>query len=1111
MKVKLVYGRSGTGKSEYIYNDIKNKLDENKDKIFVIVPEQSNLSAERKLFEITKRKSLINVEVLTLSRMAKRVLNEVGGDINHLSKSGKNMLIYDLITSEKNKLNFLGKSDKNIDSVNRMFTELKKHNVSIEDLKNANLDDEYTKLKLKDIILLYEKYEEKLENNVIDENDLLNILLKKFDKTNMFDNSIIYIDEFLGFTPQEYMVYEKLLSVSSEITVCVATDNLQIDKNKENDIFYFNKKFARKILEISKGLNAQIEEVLLDKTYRFKNTELEFLEKNFENSRAKYNKENVENISLFLANNPYTELEFVAQNIHKLVKKSGYKYNEIGIIAENTEEYAYDAKSIFRKYDIPLFVDEKKELNQNILVKFITSMLDIFSKNWSYEAVFNYIKSGLLNISEDDIFLLENYCIKWGIKGSKWYNRKFDYENVNDVQDKLEILRNQIVSLLMEFKKKVSENRTVTEITKCIYNFLIDNKIIELLDNDLKKYNDIEISDEYNTSYKILMSVFDEMCLIFKDEKISFEKYKELFQVGLNSSELGKIPATQDQVTLGDTERTRSNKIRVLFVIGANDGSFPSVNKAEGFLNDSDRLLLENAGIELAKNSIDSLYEEQFNIYRTLLASSEKLYITYSSSDKSGKSIRPSTLIKKIKRMFPNIKEESDVIEKNHNITNENATFEEVLNVYRDYLDGKDMPQEFESLLRYFYKKDKNKFEKAISGIYYTNKAQNINKDNIEKLYGNTLNTSISRLENYRRCPFSFHLTYGLKLKEKDELKIEAVDTGSFMHEVIDGFFRILDEENLNLKEIDLDKIKEIVERIVTEMLLSSRYYIFSSSAKFKLQTRRLKKVVTQALEYIVYSLKYSDFSVLGHEIEFGNKSDYKPIKLEIENKKIEIVGKIDRVDTAKLSDTQYVRIIDYKSSMKDLDMNQVMSGLQIQLITYLDAISEQTNFEPSGILYLGLIDNIVKSDKDLSLEEIENRIRKNFKMKGLILADVSVVKMMDNKLQTGASDIIPAYITKDGEISDRKSSTIKKDDFQNLTQKVKKIIKEISLEILNGKIDIKPYNYKKKTGCDYCKYKTICSFNTNIKDNEYWYLPNKEKELILEELRNDNLKSEEV
>lgn len=1087
MKLNIIYGRSGTGKSKYIYESIKNKLGSNK--IFLIVPEQCNLSAEKKLFEVINKNSLIDAEILTLSRMAYRVLNEVGGVYNHLSKAGKDMLIFDLLSKEKNNLNFLGKSEKNIDIVNRMFTELKKHGISVRDLETANIEDAYTSLKLKDITLLYEKYEEKLINNFIDENDSLSILADKLSKTDMFKDSIIYIDEFLGFTPQEYRVFEELCKLCQEITIGVAIDNFDTNTSKEKDIFYFNKKYANKLIKIAKQNRYEIEEVKLEETPRFKSEELKFLEENLYTGKGKYNNE-TKNIKLFFANNPYTEMEYIAQNIHNLVKNCGYRYKDIGIIAEEIEKYSEDAKAVCNKYDIPLFIDEKKELNQNILIKFILAMLDIFAKNWSFDSIFNYLKIGLLQIENEDIYELENYCRKWGIKGSKFYSKEFEYEQLNDKQERLENLRKQIVEPLLKFKQEVSSNRTVTQITKEIYSFIIDNKINETLDKKLKSYNNIEVSDEYNTSYKLLVSILEDLCLVFKDEKVTFEKYKDLLEVGLNASELGKIPATQDQVVLGDTERTRSNKLKAVFVIGINDGNFPKANRVEGYLNDKDRDVLANVGIELAKNSIDSLYEEQFNIYRTLTTPEEMLFLSYSSSDKEGKSIRPSILIKKIKRAFPGLVEESDVVEKRYIKTNEKATFEEALQIYKEYLDGKEIPEEWKNLLRYFYRKDRKRFKRAISGIYYSNVAQDISKENIERLYGNVLKTSVSRLESYRRCPFSFHMTYGLKLKEKEELKIEAIDTGTFMHEVIDLFFKEIDEKSISVKEISEEEILKIVNRIVEMLLGTSRYYIFSSSAKFRLLTRRLKKVVYQSICYIVYSLKYSDFKLLGHEIEFSNTGKFKTINLEIENgKKVEIIGKIDRLDTAKLGENQYVRIVDYKSSYKDLDLNQVQAGLQIQLITYLDAICEQTEFEASGVLYMGLIDNVVKNAKNMSEEEIENKIRNNFKMKGLILADISVIKLMDNKLQTGASDIIPVYISKDGTISEKKSSIISKENFDGLQKQVKEIIKEISKEILKGKVDIKPYNYNKKTGCDYCKYKTICMFNTNIKGNEYNYI----------------------
>lgn len=1098
-KLNVIYGRSGTGKSEFLYKSIDQKMKEG-NPIFMIVPEQSNLTSEKKFFEVTRGKALFHVEVLTLSRMAYRVSLELGRENAHLSKVGKSMLIYDLLNQYKKELNFLGKSEKNIHLVDQMFTEFKKHNISTEMLKNVSLEEKYTTLKVKDILLLYEKYEERLAHTWLDENDQLTKLGKQIKHSKMFENASIYVDEFYGFTPQEFVIFEELLKKCNEMFVTVTLDKIEKNSKKESDIFYFNRKYAKKILEIGERQKSKMELIYLDQTHRFRNLELSTLEKNLQETGGKFEKK-TEQIALFLANNPYSEVENVAKNIHNLVKNCGYKYRQIGIITNDIENYAEDVKAIFGKYEIPIFIDEKKDLNQNILIKYLLSLLDIFTNYWSYEAVFQYLKIGLLDFSYEDICVLENYCRKWGIRGAKWYTRAFDYEPMNEKQEKLEKMRQQIVQPLLAFKQSFMENKTVLELTQTIYEFLIENHVIENLDAKIKKYHKIEVSNEYNTSYKILIGILQEMVSLFGEQKITFEKYKELLMAGIQASELGKIPATQDQVILGDIDRTRSHKIKVLFVLGMNDGMFPRNNTQEGFLNDNDRNILAENGIELAKTSLENIYESQFNIYRTLTIPEEKLFLSYCSSDKSGKAIRPSIILKKLKRIFPNLTQDSDIISKSYTITNEKATFEETLQMYQEYLAGAEIEEKWKELLIYFYHQKKEEFSKAISGMYYTNQAEEMSVQNIQRMYGTNLKTTISRLENYRKCPFSFHMKYGLKLKENDNFQMTTMDTGSFMHEVIDAFFGYIDEKEFDLKTISEEEMKQIVHHLLDEILQTSRYYIFSSSAKYRRMTRRLKEVVLQSMKYILYSLKYSDFEPIGHEVEFGEKSQYQPIKLTLDSgEDIEIVGKIDRVDVGKLNDKEYIRIIDYKSQVKRLDLNQVVTGLQIQLITYLDAITKQENFEPAGVLYMGLVDHIVKAKKNLSAEEIEKEIRKSFKMQGLILADVQVVKMMDCKLEQGYSDLIPVYLGKEG-ISNRLSSVAVKEEFEALQKTVKKTIQRISSEILKGKIEIKPYRYQKKTGCDYCEYKSICRFNPNMKGNEYDVIKQRSQVEILSEI----------
>lgn len=1086
--LKIIYGKSGTGKSFNLYNDIKENL--SKRKIFLIVPEQSNLSAEQKLFDFLGVNSLINIEVLTLSRMATRIMSEVGlRKESYLTNAGKAMVIYDVLNKSKDKLKFLGNSDKNIDIIMNMITELKKHNITNEKLEETEISNIYTKLKLDDIKLIYKEYNKRLLNKFIDENDILTIISTEISNSKLFENSYVYIDDFNGFTPQEYLVFEELLKNSIKTTITISTDCLEI-VDKESDIFHFNKVFANKIINIAQKNNIKVEKIKCIENKRIKSNEIDFLEKNIFNysDLKKYEKQN-KDIKLFLANNIYSEVENVAKEILKLVKNENYNFKDISIVTDNIDIYSNEVKIICDKYRIPVFIDEKKELNQNILIKFILALIDIFAKNWSFDSVFNYLKIGLLDFDELEIAELEEYCTKWGVKKYKWF-KEFNYEPANEKQEKLENLRIKIIEPLTNFKNQVFEDKTVKQVSKILYEFLIENQINEKLDFKIKKINNIEINNEYNTSYKIIIDILNELVDIFGDEKTTFDNYKNLIQIGLSNSELGKIPATQNKVILGDVRRSRSDNIKISFIIGINDGNFPSFNKFEGYLDDNDRKILKDNGMEIAKTSIELLYENNFDIYNILSTPSDRLYLSYASSDNEGKSLRPSILIKKIKRIFPNLKESSDIINKEYIITNEIATFDDSISVYSEYLNGKEISEEWKKVLSYYNFAENDRFNNIIKSIGYTNQAEKISEYNIQKMYGNRLKTSVSRLEQYKRCPFAFHMKYGLKLKEKEELKIGSIDTGNFMHEVIDVFFEKIDKNNLDIKNIDESEIKILVNSIIDELLDSYKYYILSSTAKFKMLTRRLKKVICESIEYIVYTIKNSKFDILGHEVEFSNHGRYEPIVIDMDDgKKVEITGKIDRVDIGTYDDKKYVRIIDYKSSIKNIDMNQVEAGLQIQLITYLDAISTAEDYLPSGMLYLALIDNIIKSNKNMLDEDIKQEIRRKFRMNGLVLADINIIKMMDKNLEIGPSDIIPVTIKKDGEISEGKSNILKENKFQELQTKVNDIIKNISKEILNGKINIEPYNYNKHTGCDYCEYKSICNFDPNFKNNTYNYI----------------------
>ena len=1098
--MNIIYGRSGTGKSEYIYNKIKADLSKGiNEKIYIITPEQFSFTAEKKLLETLDEGATTNVEVLSFERMAYRVIKETyGNSIKNLVGSGKAMIISTLLEEHQKELNFLGKNQENIDVILTEITEFKKHNISpyILEERIEKIKDNYLKLKLKDILLIYSKFNERIEDKYVDENDILSILAKNIKESHLFDNTIIYIDEFAGFTKQEYLVIKEILDIAKEVYITVCTDSLKVINSPEADIFYDNKQ----TIQTLKTIGEIDKEIYLDTPYRFKNEELKHLEKNiFDIPYTQYEK-NVENIRLTIVKNEYDEIEYIAKEIINLVRKNNYRYRDIGIITKNLDTYSSLCKAIFNEYDIPVFIDEKKDITSDNFIKYVLSILDIFAKNWSYESVFNYLKSGMIKI--DRIYELEKYCLKWNIKGKKWYEKEWSFE----VDDNFIDEQKRIILPLLELKNSLNSLKTADEISEKLYDYIISN-----IDIDESKIN-VE-------SYNLVIDVLDEIVELFKGEKVSFDTYIRLLKTGISNKELGQIPQTNDKVTVGDINRSKTHKIKALFIIGVNDGVFPSRIDSEGYFNDKDREMLKKEGLEIAKGTIEKMYEENFNIYKAFSTAEEKIYISYPKSDSEDKPLRKSSMITRMQKIFPKLIEK-EYINDEIDIYTKRVTMSKLLqyinNIYNleteeEKIIEKYIKENHINEIYNWYKKDKEwslKLNRALEGLEYTNLPEKLDKENVKRLYGNTLNTTVSRLESYRSCGFSYFLKYGLKLSEKEKMNIKPIDTGTFMHDVIDTFFK----EVQNVKSINDEELKEKLNKIIEEKLELPRNYIFTANAKYRNLVARLKKVIFLSMRYIIQSLKNSKFDVLKTELEFGN-TDYPPIEMYLEDgRKISITGKIDRVDIAKDASGKYIRIIDYKSSTKDIELNKVISGLQLQLITYVDALSKNNSeLVPAGALYFSLIEpKLTGAKKDMTKEEIEEIIKKNYKMDGLILADVNVIRMMDDNLEVGKSDTIPVTLNDDGNINFKNSKVVTKEEFEALQSYTIKIIKEISKEILDGNIKLKPYYIvsEKKSPCTYCEYKSICQFNPRFAGNEYLYVTNKPRQEILDEICKRNSKT---
>lgn len=624
------------GKSSYIYREIAEQIEKGNTKIYIITPEQFSFTAENKLLAEVKEGAVLHAEVLTFARMAYRIMQETGGaNDTTLSQVGKSMLVDAILRKQKKNLTFLGNSDENIEVVENAITEFKKHCISTQKLEEVSqkLEDTYLQAKVKDLTTVYEEYQNYLQEGYIDENDTLDKLVQNIEKSKQFVDTLIYIDEFAGFTMQEYRIIEKLLPMAKRVTITVTTDSLWQEGVQEEDIFYDNKKTIERILAIAKAVGVTVEpEVKLEKKYRFKTPELQYLEGNL--YATKYHKygQHVENLSLFLAKNPYSEVEQVAKRIIKLVKEKKYRFQDIAIITKDISTYSGLVKAISEEYEIPVFVDEKKDLSQNIFVKYMLALLSIFAKNWSYDSVMDYVKSGFLKIDKEDIYLFEKYTLALGIEYKKWYEGEWNFGEVTESEkeeiEKVKAVRKQVITPLVSLKEKMNASKTYEDITKKLYLFLLEQNIQEQLQakaEELEKLGNLELAGLYEMSWNTVIEVLEELVMVFGKETVSFENYLLLLKTGLKTASLGKIPATQDVVLMGDVERSRSHKVKAVFLLGVNDGVFPSIHKEEGFLGDEDRRKLKEKGIELAKGTLEQLYEENFNIYKAFTTAEEKI------------------------------------------------------------------------------------------------------------------------------------------------------------------------------------------------------------------------------------------------------------------------------------------------------------------------------------------------------------------------------------------------------------------------------------------------------------------------------------------------------
>ncbi|MBA4538727.1 helicase-exonuclease AddAB subunit AddB [Bacillus aquiflavi] len=1161
MSVRFIIGRSGTGKTANCLNEIRTSLLRSPDgsPIIYLVPDQMTFLSEYNLMTTPHLGGMIRAQVYSFSRLAWRILQDTGGGSRyHLNNIGVNMLIRKIIEEKKDELKlFQLAADKNgfIEQMEQILTEFKQYCIRPEELTDQHrlLSEENKGLqdKLHDLELIYRYFEQALFGKYVDSEDYFRLMAEKIAQSDYLKNAEIFIDGFHSFTPQEYMVITQLMKHCQRVSIALTVDQPYIHFGPDElSLFRMTGETFQTLYNIAQSEGIKIEKNnLLYEQKRWRDPSLIHLESYFD-SRPAIPFQKKARIHLYEAANRRAEIEGVARKINKLIRSKGYRYRDIAILMRNGNDYFDIIETIFNDYGIPIFIDQKRTMLNHPLIELIRSTLDIINSNWSYESVFRAVKTELLfpkNENNQQIRekfdRLENYVLAYGIQGEKWtkrdrwiYRRFYGIEFENNVQTdqeklvelELNELRLLITAPILRLARRLKRAKNGRLLSEAIFLYLEELDIPEKLEKwklEAEQAGKLVKSREHDQAWNGMIELLDQFVELFGNEKLSLKQFSVIFEAGIESLRFSLVPPAIDQVLVADLEKSRLSDVKAAFIIGLNEGVLPAKMIDEGIVADDDREILQQKGLTIAPTSKTKLLDESFIAYKAFTTPSDELYLTYPIANEEGKALLPSFYIKRINDLFPAVEKglfaidpaplpELDQLEY---AANENMTLSYLTAQLQLKKRNYPIYDFWWDVYNYYLKSNSwsQLAKKVLASLFYENKSKQLSSETTRQLYGETIEASVSRMELFHSCPFSHFVKHGLKLRKRQVYRLEAPDIGELFHAALKYIADTIMKQNVSWSSLTKQQCRALARQAIDNIAPKLQNEILLSSNRHHYIKRKLENVLSRTSLVLSEHAKASGFSPVGVEVGFGPKGPLPPLEFRLKNDtKMNLVGRIDRIDKAEAQTGVFLRIVDYKSSIKDLNLTEVYYGLALQMLTYLDIIVTHANTligmdaMPAGVLYFHVHNPMIQAKKMLTIDELEQEIYKQFKMKGLMLADQNVIRLMDKSLDSGESKIVSAGIKKDGTLSKR-SKVANSEQLNHLRHYVRNSYLKTGNEIMAGKIDISPYKLKNKTPCTFCSFKTVCHFDQTIEQNDYRILVPQKDEDIIEFIRREVAENE--
>ena len=1138
MSLRFCFGPSGSGKSHRIYEEIMQRAAEEPGRNFlIIVPDQFTMQTQKDLVMRSDRDGILNIDVLSFGRLSHRILEEVGTkEMPVLDDTGKSLVLQKVAADLKEQLPAMGSllhKQGYIHEVKSAISEFMQYGISTQDMDKLITSAQKRgalAMKLKDLKTLYRGFQDYIRDHFITTEETLDVLRRSLSKSKILKGSVVVFDGFTGFTPIQNRLIQELMRVCAEtiitVTIGVGEDPYKMDG--EQKLFHLSKKTVADLEKLAAEAEVERGEDLFVKggPNRFaKAPALHYLEQNlFRYQYEPYAGEQQE-IHMFEALSPREEVHQTALYIRHLIREQGMSYRDIAVVIGDLEGYASYVETEFGQLEIPCFLDRTRGIVLNPMIEYIKSALQLYIKDFSYDTVFHFLRSGMADISREEIDELENYVIRTGARGYRTYSRLFTrrteelQENAEGSEQAEEKTMERLNRIRQQFMDAVEilhmgSQEKAGDYVSHLYDFLEQNQVQQKLLNyqqQFEKEGDLSRAREYAQIYRLVMDLLDQVYELLGEEEISRQEFADILEAGFGEITVGTIPQNVDRIVVGDMERTRLKQVKVLFFLGVNDGNIPKNASKGGIISDMDREFLIESGTEMAPSPRQQMYIQRLYLYLNMTKPSEQLYLSYAKVNSEGKGIRPSYLIDTVRKLFPAMSVEYPQNRSRlEQIEGRQEGARYLAEELREYVEGtlpEEERQDFYLMYR-AYEADAVGRDLLTRAAFRRYRESGLSRIVARALYGQQLENSVSRLETYAACACRHFLQYGLSLQEREEFGFEASDMGTVYHAVLENFAGKLAESNLTWWDFTEDFAAKAVKESVEAYAATYGETVLYSSARNEYAITRMSRILTRTVLTLQKHLKQGSFQPDDYELSFRFAEDLDSIHVDLsEDEKMHLQGRIDRIDVSEDAEHVYVKVIDYKSGNRKFDLAALYYGLQLQLVVYMNAAMEMESRKhpdkeivPAALLYYHIDDPTIETPVELTDEQINEQILAKLRMNGVVNSDPEVVERLDRYMQD-KSVVIPVEKKKDGSFSAR-SGVLSREEMQLISSYVDAKIRSIGREILDGKIAANPYEKGNEEACTYCAYKKVCGFDGSIPGYEKRQLEDLDKQALMQRMQ---------